>query len=357
MTNIIIYDYYMNVKIHQQINKNKYKLYVKSQRPINDIYNGKIVNPPIFNKILYLLENINIKKLQMLYNMLNFNGRLLIYNKFKNIVDESKLKYKSNKTYIIIKRKDNIQYVFKDMRIVEFIIIGVQKGGTTALAYNISTHPDIYINDNKDPRISEPHFFDINWKNGIDYYKNLFDYSKKIVGEKTPNLLYLKYTYPLIQAVNPFVKIIVCLRNPITRAYSHWKMMKERYNDVLSFEEEVEYELNNKVNENITTYTASKHFIKRGLYYEQIVELFKWFPKHNILILFQEEILLDMVLSYTKIYDFLNLKYHIPTNKLINESIDKTEISSSLCNKLIDFFKEDVIKLEKLLNIKINWFN
>ena len=66
-----------------------------------------------------------------------------------------------------------------------------------------------YIDNNKDPRKSEIHFFDIYWKKGIDFYKKKFDYSKKIVGEKTPDLMYLTYTFPLIQSVNPYIKIII----------------------------------------------------------------------------------------------------------------------------------------------------
>lgn len=352
MKNIIIYD---KIILNDKFNKNKYNLYTKTNRSLVDIYNGKIINPPIFDKIIYLIDKLDINKLKMLYNMLNYSGRLFIKILSINIVKELNIKHKTNKTYIIIKRKDNIQYVLKEFRVVEFIIIGVQKGGTTALAYNISKHPDIYINNNKNPSISEVHFFDINWKNGIDYYKNLFDYSKKIVGEKTPNLLYLKYVYPLIQAVNPFVKLIICLRNPITRAYSHWRMIKNKYKDIKSFEEEIQFEIDYTLDENITAYTASRHFIKRGFYYEQLIELFKWFPRHNILILFQEELLKSTTDYYNKVFDFLNVGNVQTKNEIVYETENKEYINPLIYNKLKAIYKDSTERLEQLLNIKTGW--
>lgn len=352
MKNIIIYD---KIILNDKFNKNKYNLYTKTNRSLVDIYNGKIINPPIFDKIIYLIDKLDINKLKMLYNMLNYSGRLFIKILSINIVKELNIKHKTNKTYIIIKRKDNIQYVLKEFRVVEFIIIGVQKGGTTALAFNISKHPDIYINNNKNPSISEVHFFDINWKNGIDYYKNLFDYSKKIVGEKTPNLLYLKYVYPLIQAVNPFVKLIICLRNPITRAYSHWRMIKNKYKNIKSFEEEIQFEIDYTLDENITAYTASRHFIKRGFYYEQLIELFKWFPRHNILILFQEELLKSTTDYYNKVFDFLNVGNFQTKNEIVYETENKQYINPLIYNKLKAIYKDSTERLEQLLNIKTGW--
>ena len=317
---------------------------------------GGIVNPPFVDKIMVLIKTFTEDQIYQLYNTLKINGKLCLINT-PNYIKIFKEYFIINK-FIIITRKTNFTYIIPRFRVVEFIIMGVQKAGTTALAYNISKHPDIYINAAPTPLVSEIHFFSRMWTKGVDYYKTFFNYSKKIVGEKTPNYIYLPHVYPLIQKVNPNVKLIIVLRNPITRAYSHWKMGRERYNSTpATFEEAIEYDFKYTLTENKTAEAADHHYINRGLYYEQLIELFKWFPRQNILILIQEDILLNMHKEYNKVYNFLNLD---ELNSNINYEIvfktkDEAPMDIKTYNKLKNYYEPSIVKLENLLNIKTNW--
>ena len=325
-----------------------------------------IINPPFFNEILILRNDLIDNDFQMIFNMLNV-GCNLIYlksynlNNFKNIFKENTYNYK-DKFNVVTK---NINYVYnfsgtKWRHPVDFIILGSQKCGTTALSYAISNHPDIYIDPNKDPRKSEIHFFDIYWTKGIEWYKRKFNYNKKIVGEKTPDLIYLNYTFPLIQMVNPYIKIILILRNPIHRAFSEYKMLINLYpqEDHKSFEEEINLELENiNKNKNNTFFTTAKDYLQRGLYYKQIKVLLNWFPMDNIIVLLTSDFEKNPLIECNKVYKFLNLKEQ---NNVKSEKVfvskDNTEINTKLYKKLIPFFKKDTEKLEKLLNIKTGWF-
>jgi hypothetical protein len=352
MIKILIYDSKDN---NFNLNDKKYIKMIKiSNKLLHHYYNGGIINPPFVDKIIVIYTDYTVENIHMLYNSLNMNGKLCLINT-SNYISIFK-NYTIYKKFIIVKRKNNYIYTIPKFRVIEFIIMGAQKGGTTALAHNISKHPDIYINPDVDPLISEMRFFSVNWEKGIEYYKSFFDYSKKIVGEKTANYIYLPHTFPLIQQVNPYVKLIISLRNPATRAFSHWKMIKERWG-AESFEEELENELKYYYTQNKTALTVSRHFIRRGFYYNQLIELFKWFPRHNILILLQEEILQNMNYEYNKVYKFLNLneinediKYEI-----VFETKNKDKININTYNKLMKIYKEDILKVEKLLNIKTNW--
>jgi len=233
--------------------------------------------------------------------------------------------------------------------------MGTQKGGTTGLAYNISKHPDIYIDGNSDPFKSEIHYFDLKISNGINWYKKHFNYNKKMVGEKTPDLMYLDYTFPYIQAINPYIKIIIILRDPIERAFSSWKLVKQYFNETRTFEDAVNDEIKNKLNENITFNTGMTHYLQKGLYYKQIKNILKWFPLNNILILISEETKINMVSEYNKVYNFLNLDNYKGTYDLQFISEDKTKIDTKIYNKLISFYKKDVNQLEKLLKKKLSW--
>ena len=346
--NILLYnDNLTNYNIFKKFNPILYN------RKLYELYDAKIINPPFFDNIIILNKNFNEEELKMIYNMTKPGGTIFFIKNYKLFFKNSKL-YKNN-IYSLTK-KDNLIYIFNNKyRVVDFIIMGTQKGGTTGLAYNISKHPDIYIDGNSDPFKSEIHYFDLKMSYGINWYKKHFNYNKKMVGEKTPDLMYLDYTFPYIQAINPYVKIILILRDPIERAFSSWKLIKQYFNETRTFEDAINDEIKNKLNENVTFNTGNTHYLQKGLYYKQIKNILKWFPIHNILILISEETKKDMTKEYNKVYDFLNLNYYNGHYDLQFISEDKTKIDNRIYNKLIKFYKKDTLLLEKLINKKLPW--
>ena len=328
------------------INKISKNAIVYNNKQLYDLYDGRIINPPFFDNIYIERDDLSINDLQMIYNMTYTNG-YIFFNKIYNNFFKGSIK---------IQKKDNLIYQFKH-KIVDFIIMGTQKGGTTALSINIAKHPDIYINNDQDPAKSEIHFFDLNWSKGKEWYKKQFNNSynsHKMIGEKTPELMYLDYTFPLIQSINTYVKIILILRNPIDRAYSAWKHAL-KYGETKNFEDAINDELNNKLDENKTFHTAIKHYLRRGLYYQQICNILKWFSRDNLLILINEEVIKDMTKEYNKVYSFLNLKEFKGNYKMEYISDDKRTITPNMYNSLINFYKKDVKLLEKFLNKKTGW--
>lgn len=111
----------------------------------------------------------------------------------------------------------------------ECIVIGTQKGGTTALHKYLSQHPSIV------PAIKkEMHFFNCDnaYNKGLDYYRHFFEAAtpnraNKIAIDVTPDYLFFSYkTAERIYQFNPSIKLIALLRDPIKRAYSAWQMFK-----------------------------------------------------------------------------------------------------------------------------------
>jgi hypothetical protein len=344
MKNIIIYNK------NQKINKNNHLNFIHyTNENLYDLYDARFMNPSFFDNIDIVRDDLSIDDLKMIYNMTKTNGTITFPKKYNFFFKKSEK----------IIKKDNLVYQFQKTRVVDFIIMGTQKGGTSALAINISKHPDIYIDNNPDPTKSEIHFFDINWKKGLEWYKRHFNYSKKMVGEKTPELMYLDYTFPLIQSINPYVKIILILRNPIERAYSAWKHAAN-YGETRSFEDSINDEIENiknKLDKNKTFFTSITQYLQRGLYYKQIINILKWFSKDNLLILINEEVLKDMTTEYNKVYSFLNLKDFNGDYTLEYVSNNKTYMNNETYNNLINFFKKDVKLLEKMIGRKTGWLS
>lgn len=105
-----------------------------------------------------------------------------------------------------------------------FICIGVQKGGTASLIKYLNFHPEIYMAN------KEKHFFDRALSKGelsnkdIKKYNQSFKTTKTIVGEKTPSYCYLRYAIDRIYDYDKNMKLIIILREPISRGFSQYNM-------------------------------------------------------------------------------------------------------------------------------------
>jgi len=181
-----------------------------------------------------------------------------------------------------------------------FLVIGAPRCGTTWIDENLRRHPDIYM-----PPKKELHFFDRHYERGIEHYEACFSGWKgeKAVGEATPDYLHGLYTShgqeisALIAKHLPHAKLIVSLRNPVERAYSHFLNVKAKHahNLGLTFEEKLR-----KVR-------GGAEIIREGFYAEHLSRYYARFPRHNILVLLYDELVADPRAFLQRIYRFLGV--------------------------------------------------
>jgi hypothetical protein len=185
-----------------------------------------------------------------------------------------------------------------------FMCIGVQKAGTTSLINYMNEHPNIYM------RKRESHFFDKPKENNqmdIEEYEKMFETDKTIVGEKTPSYCFLQYAIDRIYVYNPNIKLILILREPISRAYSQYNMEVQRHNKDNQFNKtnimcEMKKELHVKLSD---VKKNGNYFIIRGFYDEIIEYILSKFKKEQFLICISEEIRENKQKYYNEIFDFL----------------------------------------------------
>jgi len=106
-----------------------------------------------------------------------------------------------------------------------FFGVGVQKGGTTTLDRLLRHHPDLELPEGR----KELHYFDddagFDGEEPRDRYRELharFRFDRAMAGEITPSYIYWRGALERIRAYNPDARIVVLLRNPVLRAWSHW---------------------------------------------------------------------------------------------------------------------------------------
>ena len=193
-----------------------------------------------------------------------------------------------------------------------FLIIGAQKGGTTPGIWYLNQHPEIYVYK------GEAHFFDDddNYKKGIDWYENKFFNenkhfirNKKHRGEKTPIYCFFRKSIDRIKKAYPNIKLLLFLRNPISRAYSQYNHIqqvgsKDRIAKLkgLPLKEIIERDLKKKY------YRQYDTILQRGYYLEQIEYILSKFPRKNLKIIIGERYKREPLQVNNEIFKFLRLK-------------------------------------------------
>ncbi len=234
---------------------------------------------------------------------------------------------------------------------VQFLICGAQKGGTTALTQYLNQHPNIFI-----PEIKEVHFFDNEsrkWDNKdyTDYHQNFKEgKSNQIWGEATPIYMYWDKSPERIWQYNSNIKIIIILRNPITRSYSHWAMESNRGQDSLSFEKAIELEDSRK-REDLPFQHRVYSYVDRGYYCNQINRLWHYFGKDSVLILKQEDLRLKTKECLSKITNLLNIQAFKTIDYVeshIGHYSEKMDPNTKIYLKKIFYY--EIKQLEVMLN-------
>jgi len=190
---------------------------------------------------------------------------------------------------------------------VDFIIAGAQKAGTTALGAYLKTHPSICMADCK-----EVHFFDRDefFKTGqpdYDYYHSFFSRDEgKLLGEATPSYMFWREAPFRIRQYNQDMKLIVILRNPVERAYSHWNMERSRGAESLSFSEAISRDLS-RCSEALAKQNLINSYVARGFYLNQLKRLWGVFPAKQVLVLKYECLRDTPAQLLTRICEFLEV--------------------------------------------------
>ena len=236
-------------------------------------------------------------------------------------------------------------------RKVDFLICGTQKGGTSALDAYLRDHPEICMADKK-----EVHFFD-NEKyfktNNPNYsiYHSWFNpkASHKLLGEATPIYMYWRNGPQRIWDYNPRMKLIIILRNPIDRAYSHWNMENSKDLDRLPFLEAIQRE-QERSREALPYQHRVYSYIDRGFYLEQLRRIWRYFPKEHVFIIKNEDLRNQPHTILGELCDFLGIeRFKSITLKNVHSRPYATEMSNEERQYLGAVFNQEIKDIEKVL--------
>jgi len=254
----------------------------------------------------------------------------------------------------------------------DYVICGVQKGGTTSLRTYLQQHPQIVMTG-----LGEVHFFDAHYADGERWYRRHFPsmftcayhkYVRKaplVIGESSP--FYLAHPFAAKRAKQhiPDAKLIVLLRNPIDRAFSHYQHNRKagRENGV-SFEQALDRESErisvgraqlfadgNLSDKNYRYYA----YAERGIYVDQLMNWMQYFPRKQFLILKSEEFFADTARVMRKVQTFLRIPlWEQAAYPIHNKSIEG-QMRPETRTRLAAFFRPHNQRLYDFLGVNYGW--
>lgn len=194
------------------------------------------------------------------------------------------------------------------MHRLQFMIAGVQKCGTSALDAYLRLHDRIEM-----ARVKETHFFDdetsIDWRDP-DYrtLNSYFAEASSLKGEATPITFYWTPAHYRILRYNPDMRFILLFRDPVARAWSHWKMAAAAGRDPLSFSEAIRAGRTRVLDDGGPAGLSRwLSYVERGYYARQLREFMKLFPIENILMLKQDDLIHEPAATLDRVAGFLGV--------------------------------------------------
>lgn len=235
---------------------------------------------------------------------------------------------------------------------VDFLGVGVQKAGTSALDAYLRQHPALAM-----ARVKEVHYFDDETAFGrrpdaghADYHRHFAPtVATALVGEITPSYMYWTDAPRRIWEYNPAMKLIAVLRNPITRAYSQWNMQRDRGREPLPFWEALQSE-RKRCREALPFQHRPYSYVDRGYYTGQLRRLASFFPAAQLLVLRYEDLRDRPAPALDRICDFLGVARLPPVERrAINVRPYASPMSEREWRFLRDAFEFEIRALERTL--------
>lgn len=310
----------------------------------------------IFERIIVIL-----KKRSKIFDLL---GQLYWIKGEKTRALELKLLASNEKTVnqkqLSSLRVNSIDLSKVDFKTPDFLVVGPQKSGTTALYQYLTKHPHIYPASAK-----EIFYFDFKYDLGFDWYRSHFPVLPEfsyLTGEASATYFNNVKALERISELLPKVKLIFLIRDPVDRAISDYHMKVRNGIESKSIEEAIISEIEFLKEKSVDFlepdpefFQKYKGYVRNGLYYYFLRTYMNMFEPQNITLVTSEKLLNSPRETMKTIFDFLEIEDYQGQYPLINKGNYSKKANQLVLNELSSFFATHNHLLEDLILTKLNW--
>jgi hypothetical protein len=257
----------------------------------------------------------------------------------------------------------------------DFLVIGTKRGGTTSLWRYLIQHPLV-------PRLfpawntKTSHYFEENWPRGEAWYRSHFPTVKQRaaldrkhgappkVGEAAPLYMFHPLVASRVAQLMPRARMVVLLRDPVERAYSHWKERRTEGVEPLDFAAALAAEESRTAGEREKLLADPNYFSEafdwysyraRGRYLEHLTPWLDHFDREQLLFVASETLYREPAATYARILDFIGLPpYDLGAYDVFNDRPSK-EMDDEVRAELTAYYRPHNAALAERLGMTFDW--
>jgi hypothetical protein len=260
----------------------------------------------------------------------------------------------------------------------DMVIAGAQKAGTTSLFDYLAGHPQCAASSTK-----EVHYFDDHYTRGEHWYRMHFPVvrgnvvsegvdgawspaaGRPLCFESSPYYMFDPRVPARMHAALPHAKIVLLMRNPASRAYSHYQHTLRRGREPLSFDEALDAEPARLAGEEARMladehYLSHAHrnysYLARGHYAAQLARFQSLYPSEQLLIVQAERLFTAPAETFARVLAFLGLAPWQPAHfAASNTGRYRSGMSATTRARLDAYFAPHNERLFELLGERYDW--
>jgi len=239
----------------------------------------------------------------------------------------------------------------------DYLIIGAKKGGTSSLTNWLLQHPDNLRMFPPFQPLKSPHFFDINYHQGVAWYRGHFPTERvrsrhpgAVVGEASPYYMFHPAAAARAYSVAPDAKVITVLRNPVSRAHSnYWDRVSAGSETLPTFEAAIEAEEARVARVEIERlgrdpgYYSFEHdqftYLARGRYLEHLQTWLDTYPPTQVLVLRAEDMYANPAAVFEQVQSFLGLRFSSAVNLKTYNERPKPSMDPRTRDRLAEYYR------------------
>jgi len=257
----------------------------------------------------------------------------------------------------------------------DFLLIGAKRGGTTSLWRYLAEHPDILRLFPRPEKIKGVYYFDEQYARGDRWYRSHFPTAvtrarharggrRVIAGEATPYYLYHPLAPRRAAADVPDARILVVLRDPVERAYSHWKERRSNDGDPLDFEAALDAEPARIAGEEArlladprAVSVAHRHwsYADQGRYAPMLERWFAAFGRDRVHVEISEEMYADPQAAFDRVTVHLGVARHRLQDPVAHNAEPSPDLDPRIRSRLADLLAPDIRATAELLGRALPW--
>lgn len=225
----------------------------------------------------------------------------------------------------------------------DFLIIGTKRGGSTSLFDYLIQHPDVLP-----PYVAKgSRYFDVHHDRGPRWFRSHFPRTAAarahqrrtghppVTGEASPYIVFHPLSAGWIASELPDARLVVALRDPVERAWSHHRYEVARGTEPLDISAALDAEparLAGEVERLVRdpSYRSTPHrnwsYLARGRYAEQLRHLWAFVPREQVLVLASEHLFADPEGAMNRVASFLDLRPY----RLLDSSPSKANTAAGM---------------------------